>query len=248
MRWYTLIMGLAVLLCWATLLFMRDQRAGIVSPSYYAPTQYKRVCDRGAHRFLGNLVQWECDVYNLDYSIDRPTLVIGNSLSRRFAYTWHALSTNKLEVSDLNYDKVRHKRVDIVPGRLVFVWAPKFEDIVRYLSEPKNTAKFGLIVASAGTHETKVDHASIDALGALASRDPRIWFRTEGLPDQTKSDVYEKVGRYVRETWPTHRLVDTQAMLRGRDIGSARIRGNTPQHFGVDARVAIVQQFLLHYK
>lgn len=239
--WYVFLSLLLVSLY----VFHRDATRVHMRPKPVYRFKYDQ-CDIHNSNWLGDTLVYSektCDVSAIRYDpCPHKVVLLGDSLSRRFGYTWQALADGKTSVSELGSDIVSHSQV-VLGDCLRFVWAPTFKDVNNKLP----TIKEEKIIVSVGIHDLTFDMDGMDQLIDTASSDPRIWFRTEPESDSgiEKVQLERNISSYMIHNWPNHRIIDHQRLMRPRSQGENRIRGNTREHLGTAARVILVQSLLL---
>lgn len=211
--------------------------------------------------WYGNSLLWKDQQVNGYESIDmndKNILILGDSLSRRFAVTLSLLISKQnstIEIHDLDRDHFTHGSI-ILPNNIKYIWSPCFSDVVEIYNNLKPNT-YDLIIVSDGDHITekcnKSWKKSSDDLIGIGRNDSSIFFRSEPLPDFSKiGHKYEKmliaIRSYFKTNWPHSRFIDSQIVMRGRDNDKTRIRGNSHQHFGPAGRLAIVQHFYKTYR
>lgn len=197
----------------------------------------------------------------------KKLLFIGDSLSRRFAYTFRILLEGQFLTHDeLDFDKVAHGYLNLTKHGVGvhFQWAPTIRDVIKKF-QTNLTDEFDMIVISIGVHDAfpgnkvandvivnstmkKVDKL-LQIVKSKSSKND-FFMRIEPPPSYTKSTNYALLqsisNRLVNEWYDTRMVLDTRRIIESRTTGSARIAGNTPFHYGSEARTVFVQSFAIY--
>lgn len=186
--------------------------------------------------------------------LEKRILVIGDSLSRRFAITLAFTILGENDTHKLGSDIFTHGAIfNVSNTNIDFIFTPCINHMSSLIE--KFGHKYDLIVASSAIHYTNGAcmshsfHNDFDSLLFLSNQilDKTIW-RTQPLSNRKNSysrlcDFYQ----YVLKHRDSITVLDDFNLLRNKSLGYDRIRGNTKDHFGVDARIAMVNHFLLFY-
>jgi hypothetical protein len=182
-------------------------------------------------------------------------LVIGDSLSRRFAVVLNTLlehTGERISKNNLNMDNFSHSTLKL-SDHITFRWAPCIHDFVAY-----DFSGYDLIIASYGVHDALYNECNsksfrnvFDDVVVNYADDRRVFFRTEPLPylekvtNEFNSTYFEEITETILTRFPSSRVINHYQLLLERSQNENRIRGNTHYHYGAEARLLLVQTFSL---
>lgn len=194
--------------------------------------------------WVGDVVQWRdsgCGGYGeLKQFENKSVLFIGDSQSRRLARTLRLLlrnTTENISKKELDYDPVVHGFLRL-GGGIDFQWAPCLKDMIKRSGMFRN---YTIVFLSYGAHalRCKEDYRAISILRG----DNLIW-RTQPFPSMQVKNIthLEIIGEYARSVWDPTRLHDHQMLIHvGSRDREERINGNSMDHLGHMARIAMLQ-------
>lgn len=201
-------------------------------------------------QWIGNTAVWPGVPYKTRNEIPPNVtfLFIGDSLSRRLAATMNVFLTkdNPTEL-EIKRDRAVHKTVRH-GDRVTSHWVPTMS---KYLeNEEWKKEHYDYVMVSIGLHDAERGGAH-DLIPEFVERikNDGVYFRTCPYPDipRSKANIttLDMVNRKIRDAIPHEKLIDGQTLMRGRDVGSTRIKGDTLNHFGPAGRIALLQLTLL---
>lgn len=196
--------------------------------------------------WVGDVLTWKdgsCGGYGRLHTLEgKKILFVGDSQSRRLAKTAQLLLEHfdeHLNTTILSKDRAVHSFITL--SKLIqFQWAPCLKDILRHSHK---FDKYDIVIASYGAHVFKCKNDTLRMINTLSHVEHMIW-RTQPFPSSKVTNLtnYENVLNHTKHVWPPQRLHDHQHIMRigGRDREN-RIQGDTRNHLGYLARLALLQ-------
>lgn len=201
-------------------------------------------------QWIGNTAVWPGIPYKTRSDIPSNTtfLFIGDSLSRRLASSLNVFLT-KENPTELEFKKDVGGHKTIRHGeRVTSIWAPTMS---RYMNL-KAYEHHDYVIVSIGLHDAGYGgDAAYKLIPKFVERikHDKVFFRTCPYPDarsKTNLTILDEVNSEIRKLIPSNRIIDGQRLMRGRDVGENRIKGNTREHFGPAGRIALLQLTLIN--
>lgn len=191
-------------------------------------------CD-DEYYWIGNTLVSDCNFKYLKKFKNKNILFMGDSQSRRLAITTALLIKGITDNVEHNKDMFTHNALDNIYGtNISFKWAPCINKAIKLIKESTI-----MIVYSTSVHYTNGE-----CMKRNFSNDLQM-FEQENLENvvwRIQPDIRrdgEKNAELVRNS--TLSYIDQYSFMRHRMFGKNRIKGNTADHFGADARIAMAQ-------
>lgn len=190
----------------------------------------------------------------------KSILFIGDSLSRRLAFTLKTfLNDPSPTPSTLNKDPGGHFTIhhDAQNVTITSMWMPLTTSYLEHRLELVEAfPNYDYVFISIGLHDSKFFHAInqthlshyLDTIYKDFRDFPNIHYRLCPYPDieahAHNITILDTINNHLRKNLT--RILDANKLMRGRDAGELRIKGNTWEHFGVGGRLAIMQATLFY--
>lgn len=182
---------------------------------------------------------------------NEPLLMLGDSLSRRFAYTLNEIYKG---TERIDYDLMSHGTVPIEYKHnlhVLFSYRPLFSHVLQYLEHEK---LLNTIIISVADHY--VGHESmwepdilklfhhINTTRLYLTHD--IIFRTEPDPD-SDTQVNKKISQMIYKWIHPFYILDHRRLAMPKSHGMLRDKGNSKEHYGPHVRLVLVESFAVFY-
>lgn len=177
----------------------------------------------------------------------KKVVFAGDSLSRRLAYTFASFLMGKTSTAELKRDPTgAHRQFNNIYGsNISFHWSPCVSQGIEFFK--KNEQKYDLFIFSHGVHYVAPSgqciknnfYEEFDELKQIKNKS-KIIYRTQPMSSRVEAqrDLLDFVEYSLNQTSDLT-MLDHFDVLKERSYGVSRISGNSKDHFGVQARLAL---------
>jgi len=216
----------------------------------FSSTQPAKTCSLKRYKWIGDTLVFDDNCYSFkSFAQKHKSLVfVGDSLSRRLAYTLASLLMGETSTLDLARDPTgSHRQFNqIYNSNVSFFWAPCITTGLEFFQ--KNKDKYSLFIFSQGIHYLAPSGQCVNSnffedydrfQRYHAKYKDKLIYRSQ--PMSSRVSLQAQLLEFIEFTRnkTTTRYLDHSEFLKERRSGKHRIVGNSFDHFGTQARLAL---------